>query len=51
MILNVVKDNVLYPEEYRPTMSKYIEYIRKKDFVQSVTVPIGYGEEISQKII
>ena len=47
----IVTDNVLYPEEYRPTMSKYIEYIRKKDFVQSVTVPIGYGEEISQKII
>ena len=46
----IVTDNVLYPEEYRPTMSKYIEYIRKIDFVQSVTVPIGYGEEISQKI-
>ncbi|TVP39083.1 O-methyltransferase [Candidatus Nitrosocosmicus arcticus] len=46
----IVTDNVLYPEEYRPTMSKYLEHIRKKDFVQSVTVPIGYGEEISLKI-
>ena len=46
----IVTDNVLYPEEYRPSMSKYIEYIRKKDFVQSVTVPIGHGEELSLKI-
>lgn len=46
----IVTDNVLYPEEYRPTMSKYLEHIRKKDFIQSVTVPIGYGEEISLKI-
>jgi caffeoyl-CoA O-methyltransferase len=46
----IVTDNVLYPEEYRSTMSKYIEHIRKKDFVQSVTVPIGYGEEVSLKI-
>ncbi len=46
----IVTDNVLYPEEYRPSMVKYIEHIRKKDFVQSVTVPIGHGEELSLKI-
>ena len=46
----IVTDNVLYPEEYRPSMSKYIEHIRKKDSVQSVTVPIGHGEEVSLKI-
>ncbi len=46
----IVTDNILYPEEYRPAMSKYLEHIRKKDFVQSVTVPIGYGEEVSLKI-
>jgi predicted O-methyltransferase YrrM len=46
----IVTDNVLYPEDYRPNMSKYIEHIRKKDFVQSVTVPIGHGEEVSMKI-
>ena len=28
----------------------YIEHIRKKDFVKSVTVPIGHGEEVSLKI-
>ncbi len=46
----IITDNVLYPEEYRSSMSKYIEHIRKKDFVQSVTVPIGHGEEVSLKI-
>jgi caffeoyl-CoA O-methyltransferase len=46
----IVTDNVLYPEEYRPSMAKYIEHIREKDFVQSVTVPIGHGEELSLKI-
>src|SRR4029079_9674613 len=46
----IVTDNVLYPEEYRPSMSKYIEHVRKKDSVQSVTVPIGHGEEVSLKI-
>ena len=46
----IVTDNVLYPEEYRAIMFKYIEHIRKKDFVQSVTVPIGHGEEVSLKI-
>jgi caffeoyl-CoA O-methyltransferase len=46
----IVTDNALYPEQYRSTMSKYIEHIRKKDFVQSVTVPIGHGEEVSLKI-
>jgi caffeoyl-CoA O-methyltransferase len=46
----IVTDNVLYPEQYRSNMSKYIEHIRKKDFVQSVTVPIGHGEEVSLKI-
>ena len=46
----IVTDNVLYPEQYRSSMSKYIEHIRKKDFVQSVTVPIGHGEEVSLKI-
>ncbi|WP_458720565.1 O-methyltransferase [Candidatus Nitrosocosmicus sp. R] len=46
----IVTDNVLYPEEYRPSMSKYIEHIRKKDSIKSVTVPIGHGEEVSLKI-
>lgn len=46
----IVTDNILYPEEYRPTMLKYTEHVRKNKSIMSVTVPIGYGEEVSLKI-
>jgi caffeoyl-CoA O-methyltransferase len=57
MILPIVRvggiiaaDNALYPEEYRHAMTKYINYIRSKTTLESVTVPIGNGEEITLKI-
>ena len=46
----IVTDNILYPEEYRPTMSKYVKYIEGNELVKSVTVPIGYGEELTLKV-
>lgn len=46
----IVTDNILYPEEYRPTMSKYVKYIEGNELVTSVTVPIGYGEEVTLKV-
>ena len=46
----IVTDNVLYPEEYRPTMSQFVKYIGDNDSVTSVTVPIGYGEEVTLKV-
>ncbi len=46
----IVTDNMLYPEEYRPTMSKYVKYIEGNELVTSVTVPIGYGEELTLKV-
>ena len=46
----IVTDNILYPEEYRPTMSQYVKYIEGNELVTSVTVPIGYGEEITLKV-
>ncbi len=46
----IVTDNVLYPEEYRLEISKYIEHIRRNESIMSVTVPIGYGEEVTIKI-
>ncbi|MDQ4073524.1 MAG: O-methyltransferase [Thermoproteota archaeon] len=46
----VVTDNVLYPEEYRLQISQYIKHIRRNESTMSVTVPIGYGEEITIKI-
>lgn len=46
----IAADNMLYPVRYRPSMRKYTQHVRKKPNVQSVTVPIGMGEEITIKI-
>ena len=43
-------DNILFPERFNQLMSDYISYIRKKSNVQSVTVPIDNGEEITIKL-
>ncbi|MGC1928068.1 MAG: class I SAM-dependent methyltransferase [Candidatus Nitrosopolaris sp.] len=46
----VATDNMLYPENYRPLMLEYANHVRSKPSVQSVTVPIGNGEEITIKL-
>jgi caffeoyl-CoA O-methyltransferase len=46
----VATDNMLYPEDYRPLMLNYASYVRSKPYIQSVTVPIGNGEEITIKL-
>ena len=46
----VATDNMLYPEDYRPLMLEYANHVRSKPYVQSVTVPIGNGEEITIKL-
>jgi predicted O-methyltransferase YrrM len=46
----IATDNMLYPDEYRPQMLKYSNFIRSKPHLQSVTVPIGNGEEITIKL-
>jgi predicted O-methyltransferase YrrM len=43
-------DNILYPERFRPLMKKYVTYVRKIPTVQSTTIPIDNGEEITIKI-
>lgn len=45
----IVTDNILLPEEYRLDMSKFVKYVRNNESVFSVTVPIGYGEEVTVK--
>lgn len=47
----IVTDNILLPEDYKTSMDEYVNHVRAKKEVQSVTVPIGYGEEISLKLI
>lgn len=46
----IAADNILHPESCVPEMTRYAEYVKKKSNVQSVTVPIGNGEEITIKI-
>lgn len=46
----IAADNMLYPEHFRPLMERYALHIRSNPRVQSVTVPIGNGEELSVKL-
>ena len=46
----IAADNMLYPDHYRPAMRKYARHVHTKPNVQSVTVPIGMGEEITIKL-
>lgn len=46
----IATDNMLYPEDYRPLMLEYANHVRSKPYIQSVTVPIGNGEEITIKL-
>ena len=43
-------DNILFPERFNQLMTDYISYVRKKSNVQSVTLPIDNGEEITIKL-
>ena len=45
----IATDNILYPEEFRPEMKKFTEYIKSKPNVQTMTLDLGNGEEISIK--
>ncbi len=46
----IAADNMLYPLAYRRMMKKYSVHVRSKRNVQSVTVPIGMGEEVTIKL-
>jgi caffeoyl-CoA O-methyltransferase len=46
----IAADNMLYPHRFRATMRKYARHVHSKPNIQSVTVPIGMGEEISIKV-
>jgi len=46
----IAADNMLYPEHFRPAMRKYARHVHTRPNVQSVTVPIGMGEEITIKL-
>lgn len=46
----IAADNMLLPEHFRRHMKKYASHVRRKAGVQSVTVPVGMGEEITMKL-
>ena len=43
-------DNILFPERFNEMMADYLSHVRSKSNVQSVTVPIDNGEEVTIKI-
>jgi len=43
-------DNILFPERFNEMMADYLSHVRSKSNVQSVTIPIDNGEEITIKI-
>jgi len=45
----IATDNILYPEKFRPLMKKYVEYIKTKPNVQTITLDLGNGEQITIK--
>jgi len=45
----IATDNILYPEKFRPEMKKFTEHIKSKPNVQTITLDLGNGEEISIK--
>ena len=46
----IAADNMLHPESSMLEMTKYGNYVKSKSNVQSVTVSVGNGEEITIKI-
>jgi len=47
----IAADNILFPERFNQLMANYVSYVRKKSNVQTVTVPIDNGEEITIKLL
>jgi len=43
-------DNILLPERFNDMMTNYLEHVRSNPNVQSVTVPIDNGEEVTFKL-
>ena len=43
-------DNILFPERFNEMMADYLSHVRSKSNVQSITIPIDNGEEVTIKI-
>jgi predicted O-methyltransferase YrrM len=46
----IAADNILFPERFNEMMVDYLSHVRNNPNVQSVTVPIDNGEEVTIKL-
>ena len=46
----IAADNILFPERFNEMMAYYLSHVRNNPNVQSVTVPIDNGEEVTIKL-
>ena len=46
----IITDNMLYPEKYKQDMKKFSDYLKENPKLQTITTPIGNGEEITIKL-
>jgi len=46
----IAADNILFPERFNEMMADYLSHVRNNSNVQSVTVPIDNGEEVTIKL-
>ena len=46
----IAADNILFPERFNKMMADYLSHVRNNPNVQSVTVPIDNGEEVTFKL-
>lgn len=43
-------DNILYPEKFRPIMEKFVKHVKSKPNIQTFTLDLGNGEQLTIKI-
>ena len=46
----IAADNILFPERFNDMMADYLSHVRSNPNVQTVTVPIDNGEEVTIKL-
>jgi len=45
----IAADNILFPTRFKKHVKKYLHHVHETPFVESITIPIGNGQEISFK--
>lgn len=46
----IAADNILFPERFQKFTKSYVEHVQKTPSIQTVTIPIDNGEELSLKL-